>query len=77
MADKLESDIRRMKKEIEQLISRKLPVVAGKYAKQQFQDNFRQGGFVNGGLHSWTPSKRLSSLFLYLSKVTNFKQITT
>mgnify|MGYP000714418715 CR=1 FL=1 len=51
MADKLESDIQRMKKEIEQLISRKLPVVAGKYAKQHFQDNFRQGGFVNGGLH--------------------------
>lgn len=59
--DRLESDIQRMKKEIEQLISRKLPVVAGKYAKQHFQDNFRQGGFVNGGLHPWTPSKRLSS----------------
>ncbi len=61
MADKLESDIRRMKKEIEQLISRKLPVVAGKYAKQQFQDNFRQGGFVNRGLHPWPQAKRLSS----------------
>ena len=61
MADKLESDIQRMKKEIEQLISRKLPVVAGKYAKQHFQDNFRQGGFVNGGLHPWPPAKRLSS----------------
>lgn len=61
MADKLESDIQRMKKEIEQFISRKLPVVAGKYAKQHFQDNFRQGGFVNGGLHPWPPAKRLSS----------------
>lgn len=61
MADKLESGIQRMKKEIEQLISRKLPVVAGKYAKQHFQDNFRQGGFVNGGLHPWPPAKRLSS----------------
>lgn len=61
MADKLESDIQRMKKEIEQLISRKLPVVAGKYAKQHFQDNFRQGGYINGGLHPWPPAKRLSS----------------
>lgn len=50
-----------MKNENERLISRKLPVVAGKYAKQHFQDNFRQGGFVNGGLHPWPPAKRLSS----------------
>lgn len=59
--DRLESDIQRMKKEIETLIARKLPVAAGKYAKQHFQDNFRQGGFVNGGLHPWPPAKRLSS----------------
>lgn len=59
--DRLESDIQRMKKDIETLISRKLPVAAGKYAKQHFQDNFRQGGFVNGGLHPWPPAKRLSS----------------
>lgn len=31
--DKLQQDIQRMKKEIETLISRKLPVAAGKYAK--------------------------------------------
>ena len=61
MMDKLESDIQRMKKEIETLIARKLPVAAGKYAKQHFQDNFRQGGFVNGGLHPWPQAKRLSS----------------
>lgn len=59
--DRLESDMQRMKKEIETLISRKLPVAAGKYAKQHFQDNFRQGGFVNGGLHPWPQAKRLSS----------------
>ena len=61
MMDKLESDIQRMKKEIETLIARKLPVAAGKYVKQHFQDNFRQGGFVNGGLHPWPQAKRLSS----------------
>ncbi len=59
--DKLLQDIQRMKKEVENLISRKLPVAAGKYAKQHFQDNFRQGGFVDGGLHPWPPAKRLSS----------------
>ena len=59
--DRLELDIQRMKKDIETLISRKLPVAAGKYAKQHFQDNFRQGGLVNGGLHPWPPAKRLSS----------------
>ncbi len=59
--DKLLQDIQRMKKEVENLISRKLPVAAGKYAKRHFQDNFRQGGFVDGGLHPWPPAKRLSS----------------
>ncbi len=56
-----EQDVQRMVKDVEHLISRKLPVAAGKIAKQHFQDNFRQGGFVNGGLHPWTPAKRLSS----------------
>lgn len=59
--DKLQQDIQRMKKEIETLISRKLPVAAGKYAKQHFQDNFRQGGFVDGGLHPWPQARRISS----------------
>ena len=59
--DKLEQDVQRMKKDIEFLISRKLPVAAGKIAKQHFQDNFLKGGFVGGGLHPWPPAKRLSS----------------
>lgn len=56
-----EQNVQRMVKDVERLISRKLPVAAGKIAKQHFQDNFHKGGFVNGGLHPWTPSKRLSS----------------
>lgn len=59
--DKTQQDIERMTKEFANLIARKLPVAAGKIAKQHFQDNFRQGGFVNGGLHPWPPAKRLSS----------------
>ena len=59
--DKIQQDIQRMRKDFENLIARKLPVAAGKISKQHFQDNFRQGGFVNGGLHPWPPAKRLSS----------------
>lgn len=59
--DKFQQDIQRMVTDFENLIARKLPVAAGKIAKQHFQDNFRQGGFVNGGLHPWPPAKRLSS----------------
>ena len=59
--DKLQEDIQKMMKEIEMLIARKLPVAAGKFAKQHFQDNFLKGGFVNGGIHPWPPAKRLSS----------------
>ena len=59
--DKLQQDIQRLVKDFENLIARRLPVAAGKIAKQHFQDNFRQGGFVDGGLHPWPPAKRLSS----------------
>jgi hypothetical protein len=40
---------------------RKMPVIAGRMAKDHFQDNFRREGFVNGGLHPWPKAKRLSS----------------
>lgn len=59
--DKCQQDIQKMVKEFENLIARKLPVAAGKLAKQHFQDNFMQGGFVGSGLHPWPPAKRLSS----------------
>ena len=59
--DKFKHDIERITREFETLISRRLPVAAGKIAKQHFQDNFRQGGFVDGGLHPWPPARRLSS----------------
>ena len=41
------------RKELDGLMKRKMPVIAGRMAKDHFQDNFRQGGFVNGGLHPW------------------------
>lgn len=53
--------IKSKRKRLETLMRRKLPVTVGRMAKDHFQDNFRQGGFVNGGLHPWPKSKRLSS----------------
>ena len=61
MADRIEKDIQRFVQGVEQLISRRLPIYAGKTATQHFKDNFTKGGFVNGGLQPWLPSKRLSS----------------
>lgn len=43
------------------LFQRKLPVIVGRMAKDHFQDNFRRGGFVNGGLHAWKPVNRFAS----------------
>ena len=47
--------------ELADLMRRRMPVIAGRMAKDYFQDNFRLGGFVNGGLHKWAEAKRLSA----------------
>ena len=39
------------RKDIEHLLRKKMPVLAGRIAKNHFQDNFKQGGFENDGLH--------------------------
>lgn len=49
------------KKELNELMRRKLPVIVGRMAKDHFQDNFRKGGFVNDGLQKWSLSKRQRS----------------
>lgn len=61
--DKLQADMQKMMKETEMLIALRLPVAAGKFAKQRFQSRFLNlnGGFVNGGIHPWSPAKRFSS----------------
>lgn len=46
--------------EIKNLTMNVMPVKVGAIAKNHFQDNFRQSGFVNNGLHGWIPSKRQS-----------------
>jgi phage gpG-like protein len=53
--------IEQKRKELDKMMRRKMPVIAGRMAKDHFQDNFRKGGFVNDGLHPWPQAKRLSS----------------
>lgn len=48
-------------KELDTLMRRKLPVKVGRMAKDHYQENFRKGGFVNGGLQCWPQTKRQSS----------------
>ena len=52
------SDFKKKEKEVAYLARRKMPVFAGRIAKDHFQDNFRQGGFVDNGLHKWKRSNR-------------------
>lgn len=44
--------------ELDDFRRRKLPVMAGRMAKDHFQDNFRQSGFVDGSLHPWQEAQR-------------------
>ena len=53
--------IRSKRNELDSLMRHNMPVIAGRMAKDHFQDNFRKGGFVNGGLHPWKPARRLAS----------------
>ena len=53
--------IKRKRDRLDSMMRRKMPVMVGRMAKDHFQDNFRQGGFVNGGLHPWPKSKLLTS----------------
>jgi hypothetical protein len=48
MADRIEKDIQRFVRGVDQLISRRLPIYAGKTAQQHFRENFTKGDFVDG-----------------------------
>ena len=47
------SHITHLQPELEKLINRTLPVKIGARAKSIFQENFRKGGFQDGGLQTW------------------------
>ena len=52
---------KRKEKELEKLYNDILPVKVGAIAKRHFQDNFRKGGFVDGGLTPWPATCRQQS----------------
>lgn len=52
------SEMEKKKKEVSDLMRRRMPVHAGRIAVDHVQDNFRKGGFVNNGLHNWKKSNR-------------------
>ena len=56
-----QQQLARQQREIEQAMRRTLPVKVGRIAKDHYQENFRKGGFVNGGLHPWQPTRRQQS----------------
>ena len=55
----LAEELRRKQQEIETYARKTFPQKAGKVAVDHIRDNFRQGGFVNNGLHKWLDPKRL------------------
>lgn len=54
-----EKRINQQRKAIARAFVRELPIRVGNIAQSHFKDNFRRGGFVNGGLKRWKPSKRI------------------
>ncbi|MBQ4393279.1 MAG: phage virion morphogenesis protein [Prevotella sp.] len=53
-----EALVKAKQKEIRDAIHRRLPVKIGRMATDHFQENFRRGGFVDGGLHPWPVTRR-------------------
>ena len=56
-----EALVKAKQREIRDAIHRRLPVKIGRMATDHFQDNFRRGGFVDGGLHPWPVTHRQQS----------------
>ena len=48
-------------REIDDAMRRKLPIKVGRLATDHYHENFRKGGFVNGGLHPWQQTRRQQS----------------
>lgn len=46
------------RKELENALRIRLPVIIGRKAADFYKDNFRQRGFVNNGLHPWPETHR-------------------
>lgn len=49
------------KKELNDLMHRRMPVLVGNIAKRHIEDDFRKGGFTHNGFHKWKESRRQKS----------------
>lgn len=53
--------VKAKQREIRDAIHRRLPVKIGRMATDHFKENFRLGGYVDGGLHPWPATRRQQS----------------
>lgn len=57
-AKNIEKHIQHAKKDIEKEVCDRLPRKVGTIAVNHFKQNFRDGGWLDGGLHPWRRTKR-------------------
>lgn len=57
-AKEIERRISRVKDEIQKEVTDRLPRKVGVVAANHFKQNFRDGGFTDGGVHQWKRTKR-------------------
>lgn len=51
-------DVMRKKRQLDDLMHRRMPVLAGNIAKRHIEDDFRKGGFTHNGFHKWKETRR-------------------
>lgn len=56
--NQLSKQLRLQSKRLEKHIQTALPRKVGIIASNHYKDNFRRGGFVDGGINPWIPAKR-------------------
>ena len=49
------------RQQLREAVNRRLPIKIGRRAADHFTENFRLGGYVDGGLHPWPKTKRQQS----------------
>lgn len=49
------------RQQLREAVNRRLPIKIGRRAADHFTENFRRGGYVDGGLHPWPKTKRQQS----------------
>ena len=55
-----QKQLQKHQKDLTEAFRRTIPVKIGVEMEHHFRDNFRKGGFVDGGLHRWKPAKRIN-----------------